>query len=68
MIVTRLVRQLPIQSDLAKLIAGSIIVALSISLGMVAIAGFMSVTLPAAIPAALAAVGAAAYAATMRHS
>ena len=68
MIITRLVRQLPIHSDLGKLIAGSIIVALSISLGTVAIAGLMSVSLPSAIPAALAAAGAAAYAVAMRNA
>jgi hypothetical protein len=68
MIITRLVRQLPIHSAWGKLIAGSVIAALSISLGTVAVASLMSITLPSAIPAALAAVGAATYAAAMRRS
>lgn len=68
MIITRLTRQLPIRSDIGKLITGSALVALSISLGTVAIAGLIGVSLPSAIPAALAAVGAAAYAAASRYS
>jgi len=66
MIAKRLVQALPIRSDLGQLIVGSMFVALSISLGTVAIAGAVDITLPAAVPAGMAAAGAAVFAASLR--
>lgn len=64
MIAKRVMRQLPIRSSFVKVVLGSSVVALCISLGTVWIAGMVSVAVPAVVAAALAAVGAAAYAAT----
>jgi hypothetical protein len=68
MFAKRLTDLIPVRSTFAKLILGSIVVALTISLGTVAIASLISVAMPSAIPAALAAVGAATYAASMSKS
>ncbi len=66
MIVDKLVEKLPIRSNFTKLIAGSIITALVIALGMVGILKLLGFSINPAIPAVLGAVGAATYAAATR--
>jgi hypothetical protein len=66
MIVKHLIRQLPIHSSLAKLVLGSTIVALGISLGTVGVAGLLGISVPPVVAAALAAAGTAAYAVANR--
>jgi hypothetical protein len=68
MIAKRCIQKLPIRSSLARLIVGSSMVALCVSLGIVWIGGILGVSVPAAVAAALAAVGAAVYAASTRDS
>lgn len=68
MIVKRLIRQLPIHSSLAKLVVGSTLVALGISLGTVGVAGLMGTSVPPVVAGALAAAGTAAYAVSNRDS
>ena len=66
MIVDKLVEKLPIRSNFTKLIVGSILTALVISLGMVGILKLLSFSINPAIPAVLGAVGGAIYAAVTR--
>ncbi len=66
MIIERLVEKLPIRSNFTKLIVGSILTALAISLGMVGILKLFGFSVNPGIPAALAAIGAATYAARMK--
>ena len=63
MIVERLLEKLRIRSRLMKLIAGSALTALAISLGMVGILKLFGFSVNPGIPAVLAAIGAATYAA-----
>jgi len=66
MIIERLVEKLPIRSNFTKLIVGSILTALAISLGMVGILKLFGFSVNPGIPAALASIGAATYAARMK--
>jgi hypothetical protein len=66
MLVDKLVEKLPIRSKIMKLIAGAILTALLIGLGMVGILKLLSFSINPAIPAVLGAVGGATYAAVMR--
>ncbi len=66
MIVERLVRKLLVKSNFTKLMVGSILTALAISLGMVGILRLFDFSVNPAIPSAFAAIGAATYAARMR--
>ncbi|HIE26884.1 TPA: hypothetical protein EYP66_06330 [Candidatus Poribacteria bacterium] len=68
MIIERLVEKLPIRSDFQKLVIGSILTALTISLGMVGILRLADFSINAVIPSTFAAIGAAVYAARMRKS
>ncbi len=67
MIVEKVLGKLPIRSDFAKLMVGSILTALAISLGMVGILRLFGFSINPVIPAGFAAVGAAIYAARMRE-
>ena len=67
MIVSKLVAALPIHSTFVKMITGSIIVALAISLGIVGILALFGFSIDPAIAVALAAIGAAIYAASTRR-
>jgi len=64
MIVDKLVGKLPIKSNFTKLIAGSVLTALMIALGMVGILKLIGFSINPAIPAVLGVVGAAIYAAS----
>ena len=66
MIIERLVEKMPVKSKPAKLILGSLLTALIISLGMVGILGLFDFSINPVIPSAFAAIGAATYAAKMR--
>jgi small-conductance mechanosensitive channel len=63
MIIERLLEKLHIRSRPMKLIIGSALTALVISLGMVGILRLFGFSVNPGIPAAVAAIGAAAYAA-----
>jgi len=63
MIIERLLEKLRIRSRPIKLIIGSALTALVISLGMVGILRLFGFSVNPGIPAAVAAIGAAAYAA-----
>ena len=67
MIIKRLVEKVPVRSNFGKLIIGSMLTALAISLGMVGILVLFDFSLNPAIPSAFAAVGAALYAARARE-
>jgi hypothetical protein len=67
MIIERLVEKIPVRSNLVKLIIGSMLTALAISLGMVGILALFDLSINPAIPSALAAIGAALYAARARE-
>jgi len=62
MIVDRLVEKIPVKSKFAKMILGSLLTALTISLGMVGVLSMFDFSINSAIPSAVAAMGAAAYA------
>ncbi len=62
MVVSKLVAALPIHSTFVKMITGSIIVALAISLGIVGILALLGFSINPAIAVAPAAIGAAIYA------
>jgi hypothetical protein len=64
MIVDKLVGKLPIKSNFTKLIAGSILTALVIALGMVGILKLLGFSINPVIPAVLGVIGAATYAAS----
>ena len=66
MLTEQLVKLLPIQSPILKLIIGSVIVALTISLGMVAVLRLLGFEVNPALPSALAGIGAAVFAARMK--
>jgi len=66
MIVDKLVEKLHIRSNFMKLIAGSILTALVIALGMVGILKLFSFSINPAVPAVLGAIGGAIYAAVTR--
>ena len=66
MIVERLIKSLSTRSPILRLIAGSVVVALTISLGMVAILSLFGFGVNPALPSALGAIGAALFAARMR--
>jgi hypothetical protein len=66
MIVDKLIEKLPIRSNFTKLIAGSILTALLIALGMVGILKLLDFSINPAIPAVLGVVGGATYAAVTR--
>ena len=66
MIVDKLIEKLHIRSNFMKLIAGSILTALVIVLGMVSILKLFSFSINPAVPAVLGAVGGAIYAAVTR--
>ena len=63
MIIDRIIDRLPIRSTFWKVLTGSILAALVISLGMVAILNLLDFTVSAAIPAVSGAIGGAVYAA-----
>jgi len=67
MVTEILLEKLHIRSRLWKLIAGSILTALLISLGMIGILKLMGVSISPGVPAAVAVVGAAAYAARCKR-
>jgi hypothetical protein len=67
MVTEILLEKLHIRSRLWKLIAGSILTALIISLGMIGILKLMGVSISPGVPAAVATIGAAAYAATCKR-
>ena len=67
MIVRKLIDKAPIKSRIVKIVAGSILVGLLVSLGMVGILKLFSISIPPAIPIALAAVSAAVFAAKMKQ-
>jgi len=64
MIVDKLVEKLPVRSNFTKLIAGSILTALLIALGMVGILKLLSFSINPTVPAVLGVIGAATYAAS----
>ena len=66
MIIEHLVGKLPTKSGFTKLMAGSVLTALAISLGMVGILRLLDFTVNPALPATLGAVGAAVFVARMR--
>lgn len=69
MFVERAIARIHVRSSWVELIIGSLITALAISLGMLAIADALGFELNPALPAAFGAVGAALFAARMRiHS
>ncbi len=63
MVTEILLEKLHIKSRLWKLIAGSILTALMISLGMIGILKLIGVSINPGVPATVATIGAAAYAA-----
>jgi Flp pilus assembly pilin Flp len=65
MIADHVMRLIPGRQGLTKLIIGSSIVALVISLGMVGVVSIFDFTLSPAIPSVFAAIGAAIFAARM---
>jgi len=67
MVTQILLEKLHSRSYLWKLIAGSILTALIISLGMVGILKLMSISINPGVPAAVATIGAAAYAARCKR-
>ena len=67
MIVERIVQSIPIGSQFSKLIIGSVITALLISLGMVYILKLFNFSINPAIPSAFAAIGAAIFAARFKN-
>jgi len=66
MIVDKFIEKLHIRSNFTKLIAGSILTALVITLGMVGILKLFDFSINPVIPAVLGAVGGAVYAAGTR--
>lgn len=61
MLVERLTRVIPVKSDLTRLITGSALSALAISLGFIGICQLLALPTNAGLAAALAAVGAGIY-------
>jgi len=66
MIVEKLIEKLSIRSSFVKLILGSTLIALIIALGMIGILRLFGFSVNPVIPVALAAVGAAIYAARIQ--
>ena len=66
MIVNKLVEKLPIRSNIIKLIAGSILTALVIALGMAVILMLLGFSINPVIPAVVGVAGAATYAAVTK--
>jgi len=66
MLAERLIKLLPIRSSMLRLITGSVMVALAISLGMVAVLRLLGSEVNPALPSALAVIGAAIFAARMK--
>ena len=62
MIIERLVEKIPVKSKFTKVILGSLLTALTISLGMVSILSIFDFSINPVIPSTVAAMGAAAYA------
>lgn len=62
MLAEKVINILPIKSEFLKLLIGSILTALMISLGMVFILDLIHFPVSSAIPSAFAAIGAAIYA------
>ena len=60
--LAKIINSLPIKSEFLKLLIGSILTALMISLGMVFISDLIHFPIGSAIPSAIAAIGAAIYA------
>jgi hypothetical protein len=67
MVTEIILEKLHIRSRLWKLIAGSILTALIISLGMIGILKLMGVSINPGVPAVIAVAGAAAYAARCKR-
>ncbi|MEE9211175.1 MAG: hypothetical protein V3U29_00810 [Phycisphaeraceae bacterium] len=67
MILHRLLDAAHIRSPLARVIIGAAVAALAISLGTVAVLSLLGLSVDPAIPAALGAIGAAAYAVSVRN-
>lgn len=66
MIIEHLVEKIPTKSGFTKLMAGSVLTAVAISLGMVGLLHLFDFTVNPALPATLGAVGAAVFAARLR--
>ena len=64
--IKRLIEGIPTRSDFAKLMVGSVVTALAISLGMISILRAFDFSVGSAIPAPLGAIGAAVFAARLR--
>ena len=62
MIIERLVEKIPVKSKFGKVILGSLLTALAISLGMVIILSMFGFSINPVIPSTVAVIGAAAYA------
>ncbi len=67
MVTEILLEKLHIRSRLWKLVAGSILTALIISLGMIGILKLIGISINPGVPAVIATIGAAAYAARCRR-
>ena len=67
MIIQHLIGRIPATCAFARLIIGSVVTALAISLGMVWILRVFDFEIGPAIPAAVGAIGAAVFAARMRN-
>lgn len=66
MIAERMLSRLPIRSELGRLVIGSALVAVLVSLGMVLVLRLVDFSIAPVIPAAMGAIAAALYAATIR--
>ena len=66
MLLKRFVGELPIGSGFGKMIAGSVLAALAIALGMVGVLSLFGWSINPVVPAGVAAVGAGIFAARMR--
>ncbi len=67
MIVEKVLEKLPFRSPLLKVVVGSVVTALAISLGMVGILALCGFSIGPAVPSGFAAAGAAIYAAKHWH-
>jgi quinol-cytochrome oxidoreductase complex cytochrome b subunit len=66
MVMERMMEKLPVRSNTIKWIAGSILTALMIALGMVGLLRLFNFSIDAAVPSICAVVGAGIYAAKTR--
>ncbi|MEW5985735.1 MAG: hypothetical protein AB1791_03790 [Chloroflexota bacterium] len=68
MIIEKVLKKAHVKSDLARLLAGSLVTALFISLGVAVIPQLLGIPISPALPAIFGAIGAALYAASVRSS